>query len=246
MDGLWAEWNSSVVSEEEKIIHKQEVQSLSQSLVSMIFHNPTLLSPIKDEHGIDISLALQFLSTADGMENEVRAWLNQVLNRSTFTYAGNGLYPRVLTSYRELLEHPKRSDDEYKKEVTSASILYPVIALWAALLEDTNLFQKIASFEQEHLDHCNMQVWYPDEDTEEHLYTNANLHGAVLSHVPIEQGPLELLKTLWGECDQTSHFNELSVFKGGLWPIILVACRHYRLPVPPHFTLSKRDVLNGG
>jgi hypothetical protein len=140
-----------------------------------------------------------------------------------------------------LLDHPKTGDEEYRKEVTEGSILYPTIALWAALLKDEPLFEKIKSAKEKYLDHCNFQVWYPDETTEEFLYRNQGLHGAVLSNVPVDKTPKDLLDTVWRECEETDHFDKLSARMYGFWPLILLACRHYRIPVPMHFTLGYRE-----
>ena len=36
------------------------------------------------------------------------------------------------------------------------------------------------------------------------------------------------------ECDHSPHFKELSAVKFDWWPLIVVACRHYRIPLSPH------------
>ena len=75
----------------------------------------------------------------------------------------HGQYACVLNSYNELLTHPKRGDDEYRKNTTSGSVLYPLIALWAALLDDDAMYSKVAALKSYDLGHCNFQFWYPDE-----------------------------------------------------------------------------------
>jgi hypothetical protein len=87
---------------------------------------------------------------------------------------------------------------------------------------------------KDHLAHCNFQLWYPDDRSEEHFYTNSDTHGAVLSHLPVDRPKEEFLAHAFGECDQTPHFRELSASEFGWWPLIVVACRHYRLPLPLH------------
>lgn len=147
----------------------------------------------------------------------------------------HGHYPCTLGSYSELLSHPKSGDNEYRESVTSGSILYPIIALWAALQNDAETFQKVAKLKQEHLQHCNFQFWYPDDSSEEYFYTDKDSHGAVLSNVCVDRQQNEFLDQAFCECDQSQHFKELSAIKFGWWPLIIVACRHYRLPMPLQF-----------
>jgi len=47
-----------------------------------------------------------------------------------------------------------------------------------------------------------------------------------------------LLRTIADACSQAKGFEELSANKSGYWPVILTACRHYRLPVPPQFWIA--------
>lgn len=244
MAGFWSYWNfNNQVDEENKQLYEQELHAISHSLKLLIINNPTLFLPFKDDQGIDISLALLFLSLREGNESAIKNWLNEVIERAIFAYESHGPYPCILGSYRELLEHPKHGDEEYRRDVTAGSILYPMIALWAAILEENDLFEKVKTFKENHLGHCNFQFWYPDETSEDHIYTHSDLHGAALSNIRIDLSSKEFLESVWNECDHTDHFNKLSAQEYGLWPLILVACRHHRIPVPLHFTFGFREAL---
>jgi hypothetical protein len=243
MAGLWSIWGSQVHEKNSdlKVQYKNEVDIVLHTIKGLILNNPTLFLPLKDDHAIDIFLALLVLSFGNENREDVVGWLSEIADRAVFAYGCHGPYPCILRNYRDLLDHPKTGDEEYRKEVTEGSILYPTIALWAALLKDEPLFEKIKSAKEKYLDHCNFQVWYPDETTEEFLYRNQGLHGAVLSNVPVDKTPKDLLDTVWRECEETDHFDKLSARMYGFWPLILLACRHYRIPVPMHFTLGYRE-----
>lgn len=243
MAGLWSIWGSQVndKNSELKKQYKNEVDVALHAIKILISNNPTLFLPLKDDQSIDIFLTLLLFSFDNVSEDDMVDWLSEIAERAVFAYGCHGPYPCTLRNYRDLIDHPKPGDDEYRKEVTEGSILYPTIALWAALLKNENLFEKIRSAKAKLLAHCNFQFWYPDETTEELLYTNQNLHGAVLSDVPVDKTPKELLDTVWRECEETDHFDKLSAHMFGFWPLILLACRHYRIPVPLHFTLGYRD-----
>jgi hypothetical protein len=234
-DGIWAYWGASRWPDEEIEVKQrmiEEAQMYASSIKAMILNNPALLLPEKDDQAIDIFIAVSLLALDARNHNYIRKWLSEILDRASFAYQVHGHYPCILNSYSELLLHPKSGDKEYRENVTSGSILYPLIALWAALLDDIDTYNKVALLKQEHLQHCNFQFWYPDDSSEENFYTDRDHHGAVLSNICIERSKEELLAQVFGECDHSSHFKELSAIKFGWWPLIVVACRHYRLPLP--------------
>lgn len=204
------------------------------AIKDLISNDPALLLPTKDSQSIDISIAVWLLAIDSNNQNYIRKWLSEILERAQFAYSTHGQYPCILNSYAELLTHPKSGDNEYRKNTTSGSVLYPLIALWAALLNDDAMYGKVAALKSDHLQHCNFQFWYPDDSSEQHLYSNDGSHGAVLSHVCVDRSKQDLLAQVFGECDRTPHFRELSAVKFGWWPLIIVACRHYRLPLPLH------------
>lgn len=244
--GIWAYWNTQLVSEDETEILEQvwkKVRSFSVAIKRLISNNPTLFLPMKDDQGIDISIAVLLLFVDNNNHNDIKKWLSEIVERATFAHKIHSQYPCNVLSYTELLEHPQQNNENYHQEVTSGSILFPMIAFYASLLGDKNLYKQVQSIKKNHLSHCNFQFWYPDECSEEHFYTNSDAHGATLSHVCIDRSADEFINQAFTECDHTSHFKTLSAVKIGLWPLILVACRHYRIPVPLHLLASFREPL---
>jgi hypothetical protein len=140
-----------------------------------------------------------------------------------------------------LLEHPQQNNDTYHKDVTSGSILFPMIALWSAMFDYSELYVQVQTIKERHLRHCNFQFWYPDESSEEHFYRNSNSHGATLSHLCINGSMSEFLKEAFDECEHSPQFNSLSATENDLFPIIFIACRHYMLPIPLHFFKKIHD-----
>lgn len=236
-DGIWAYWGACQCTDEEAEAKRrglQEAWMYMSSVKELISNNPVLLLPTKDDQAIDIFIATFLLALDANNHVYVRSWLAEMLRRASFAYQVHGHYPCVLHSYGDLLSHPKSGDDEYRKNVTSGSILFPTIALWAALLDDEKMYTDVAHLKQTYLPHCTFQFWYPDESSEAHFYTGGDSHGAVLADVCVDRPKEEFLAQVFGECDQSPHFKELSAIKFDLWPLIVVACRHYRLPPPLH------------
>jgi hypothetical protein len=136
-----------------------------------------------------------------------------------------------------MLDHP-RSTEEYKEEVTKGSILYPIIATYAALFGFDDVYEWVQKIKSKYLDHCNFQIWYPDETSENHFYKYDDNHGGTLSHVGIDKTQAIFLEEIFKECDESEHFNQLSAVQYGISPMILTACRHYHFPIPLHFLIG--------
>ncbi|MFV0664765.1 hypothetical protein [Denitromonas sp.] len=243
MDGIWAYWSITRCQDEQAEWRDElwrEVQTYAEAIKGVILNNPTLRLPTKDDQTIDVLMAVWLLAIAGNNGAFIKSWLAEILERARFSLRTNGKYPCILSSYTDLLEHPKSSDDKYRKDATAASILYPYIALWAALLGDEEIYNKVASIKREILSHCTFQFWYPDDQSEKHFYTNDDSHGAAFAEVTLECSMDEFLTQVFGECEESPQFNDLSAVKASWWPLIVAACRNYRLPLPLHFFLGLR------
>lgn len=235
IDGIWSWWyyiNNNDLEEEIKSNLTQEIENKINEVKKIIINNEALLLPIKDNQAIDIFMVLFLLSLRKRNSEFQIEWLRNMLANIKFAYLNNSYYPSILTSYSDILTCYRVRDEKYREEVTAASILYPVIALWTTFLEEQELFNRLAEFKQEHLQHCNFQYWFVDQSSEEHYYINSDVHGATLTNLSVEQSQQQFLQQVFIEAEQSSSFEQLSAIKAGWWPIILVASRHYRLPVP--------------
>ena len=221
---------------------RRESRIYLEAIKALINNNPVLSLPVKDEQAIDISIALLALAAIDrdGNRDFILNWLVEMLASARSAYKVHLRYPSVLPSYTELLEHPRSRDEDYRKNATSGSILYPLIALWAALLKDEQLYSKVGQVQQL-MPHCTYQFWYPDEHSEDHFYQNSDAHGAALVNPALNTSAEAFLAQVFGECEKTRHFAELSAVKYDWCPLIIVACRHHRLPLPLHLLIGLRE-----
>lgn len=162
---------------------------------------------------------------------------NQRRKRPIFTYQSHGRYPTVESAYRELLSHPREGTDEYRRDKTAGSTIIPLLRLWEMKLPSDDA-SDLARFCTEHLAHCNCQLWFPDEDSESRLYTGDDRHGAMLNGVAVGEDLSASWEAVLGETDNNPHFGSLSAIDMQHWPIILMACRHYRFPVPPNLWIN--------
>lgn len=241
LGGLWtfryleslSRQESDSVQEAEKARLIEEFREYVRAVKCLLSNNPALFLPIKDSQVIDISIAVFLLMLAGQNENDIRVWLNELMGRAIFCHRTNRRYPCNIESYTDLLNHPQR-DENYLKENTCGSVLYPMIGLWASLYGDEQIFDQVKKIKSDHLQHCTFQLWFPDETSEQHIYTNTENHGAALE-VDVNQTLQSFADQIFGECNHSPQLKELSAFSRGFWPLIFVACRHYRLPIPIHF-----------
>jgi hypothetical protein len=237
VDGLWCYWGAMRCSEQEKDLKDarlDEMQTYVQAIKDLISNNPALLLPARDDQAIDINIATSLLVIDPENREFILSWLREMQARAQFSIEANTKYPCVFRAYSDLLEHPKSVDTDYRESATSASVLYPTIALWCALLDDGSTYAKVATMKKNLLEHCTFQFWYPDETSETHFYDNSAVHGAALANLAIDRSKEEFLAQVFDECKHSPQFKDLSAVKFGWWPLIVVACRHYRLPLPMH------------
>lgn len=216
------------------------IDLLCRQLTAIIGNNRALLSPIGDWQGIDIALAFTLLACRPGSQRAIDEWAEELAKRTMFAFAVQGRYPTTSHSYWDLVDHPSEQSEEYRKGATEGSILYPLLAIFAAARGRQDIFDELAVFKAEQLEHCTFQTWLPDEDSEANLYLGRDNHGAALTGIPVTKGTQDALDLVLTEATTNIHYGQLSAVRLGHWPLVLMACRAYRYPVPPQVW---RDLL---
>ena len=165
--GLWHVYCDSMSAGNEEATREinAQIALYADKAIELITHNPVLFSPLKDDHVVDIHIAAMLFATA-GRHTFLLFWLDEIIKRIDFSLLTGRGYPCIDSDYRHLVQHPKVEDDEYFKGATAGSVLYPTIAVWAALLECTPLFDRVAKLQNDHLQHSTFQLWFPGDDTE--------------------------------------------------------------------------------
>ena len=212
---------------------RRSLERVVEILEGMIRNNPILHTPLQDSQAIDINIACLFLHRL-GREHTVRHWVDQVARATVFAFQIGGPYPCVYNDYRDLVDHPK-ADAAYRTQATIGSLLVPTLAVWAAITADTEMLGFLAEFTSGPFSHSTLQLWYPGSDTETHLYVGSDNHGLVATDVRIQRSCADMLSPIKSECATTTAFSSLSAVKSGIWPLVLLASRHHRVPAPPHF-----------
>lgn len=238
LTGLWLHWLGERVDPETRKTVDEGLARLTAAGFSLIRNNPALLLPIADRQTTDIALFLQlWLVSRLDAEDTVR-WLGQMVERLRFTIHTRGRYPHCTSDYRELAAHLSERSDENFKDATAASTLIPLLCVWMRALGQTELLTILTTLVREKLDHCTLQLWMPDDASEDHLYVGDTNHGRAVSNVPCDEDCTGLIATIAEACRLDTCFANLSAIKAGFWPLVLAACRHHHLPVPPAFWIE--------
>ena len=211
---------------------REQLHGTAMLLADILNNNPILCTPIKDNQAIDINIACLFLNRV-GCNQVIQNWIQQTAKATVFAYHSNTAYPCVFLEYRDLVDHPMDTPD-YRLEATSASLLLPTLAVWAAVTGDGATLDGLANFVSGHYQHSNLQLWYPGSDTEENLYRGSADHGLFASSIKIERTCEGMLAPIKSECALSAAYCSLSALQHGLWPLLVSASRHHRHPVPPH------------
>ncbi|MFV9257596.1 hypothetical protein [Citrobacter freundii] len=219
--------------EQEKLCIR--LRKITTSINLLVINNPTLLSPQKDSQAIDIGLALSLLSNNSEFDEFVESWLTEIVNRCLFSFDSNGMYPIMYDSYEQLLEHRNKdkTDHLYKNKVTEASILYPLLTVFCSLYKLDSLNKDLEEFATDKLAHSTLQYWYPNQHSEQNMYSNSDTHGSASTDFPMN-GNLAI-KHIAQECNNADSLKRMSAVMKGKAPLVLTACRCYRYPVPFHY-----------
>lgn len=236
LTGLWMHWLWEMGAE----ARRENVVQFAKAGLDLIRNNPALFLPITDRQGTDIALFLLLwaISGLDAMV--VTSWLKEIANRFIYTIRTRGRYPMSASDYRELIEHPRDQSDDYFKEAISGSTVIPLISAWLQALHQADVVEALSTLVRNELEHCTLQLWMPDAKSETEMFISDNNHGhgRSLCDLPLSEGGSQLLSTIAEACRMDSSFKDLTPNKVGFWPVILVACRHHQLPIPPGFWIE--------
>lgn len=213
-----------------------EARSIGKALAHLIGNNPAACTPCYDEHAIEISIGLLALIATD-QQPAAAVWCEQLARRIPFAYKILGRrFPIATDSYEDLVAL-EVGNAPPKEELIEMSTLLPILAHWHAVLDLPESYRALAADVRDVFSETHLQIWYPNETTDEHLYrANAGQQsGMTLSPIHLPNSMDELKKQIHRLSDERREHEELSCINQGLPILSLVASRHYRTPVIPAF-----------
>jgi hypothetical protein len=238
MHALWLGWIAQKMDDPAQSLIRENISNYVQVGFSMIESNPVLYLPIKDEQATSVALFLVAKLQTDCFHGQLSGWIAKTIDRYHFTLLTRGRFPTSYSDYEDIREHPRDNSSEYLEEATVGSTLLPLLVLWAGAMRLDQVVNTATKIVKNYLNHCTMQLWIPSSDSEEHLYLNSNSHGRAVCNLPISGNYIELFEAVSEACDEDEGITQLSAMKAGFWPLVLLACKHWRLPIPPQFYLD--------
>jgi hypothetical protein len=216
-------------------------QESAQILAALIANNPAAATPLYDGHVIDIVLGLLALASS-GLQAQAAGWIDNLSARLCVAYQIGRNFPIATDSYEDLIamnvgQAPPRD------KLMELSTLLPTLAHWHAVLDLPEPYKAFRNAVTSIFSETDLQLWFPDESTEEHIYQeNAGQTGAMLHSILLPETLAELKTYISRLHRKHRAFESLSCFAQG-WPILaLIASRHYRTPVIPAFW---QEAVNG-
>lgn len=234
LTALWMHWLSQRPEAAADVDSRSQVEPLCDLALTLIESNAILDLPIADEQNIDVALVLFAALASNAHADRIATWLDRMVHRLDFAIRRRDLFPSTESDYRDLLRRREHRTDEDFQEATNASVLIPLVALWAEAMGHQAVHRRLASLVKAKLGHTTAQLWLTDDRSEASLYLNRDSHGRVIAGLPIGSPDRLLTRIVADACERYPEFRELSAFKTDFWPLILSACRHWRLPLPPH------------
>ncbi|MDV7490322.1 hypothetical protein R4544_14630 [Acinetobacter baumannii] len=244
--GIWLNWCFNRMKDHsptEELLNNalETYNEICVSIKKLIINNPLLFHPFKDDQAIDISLTAYYLLQRDNNDNDLLGWLSGITHIINTAFLYNRRYPSTINDYMELVHHPIDDSDSYREGVTKGSILYPLLAFFSYILKDEEMYTTIREIIEKYTPKCTSQIWHPDADSETHFYKNSALHGLCLTGITYENFD-STFNQIKVNCKLDKDIAELSAIKYDHFPIILTACRHYRLPFPYHFFFQTLNI----
>ena len=235
--GLWHHYLAVITqADEEQTEHLRKRNELLNLAIGMINANPTLETPMRDDHQIEVGL-LMLLAQWAGRVAHLQGYVAEIADRVAYRYLQRRDWLTHFRDYRQLLRHPVDRSDAYFERSTPGSVLVPFLLVALERLGAAESQAFLSQVLSSQLRHMTLQVWAPNEETEENFWRQG---WSIGFGIPIAIGidgeqDCSLSEEVDGIADDHDAVLKMEAIARRLVPLFLTACRHHRLPLPPHF-----------
>ncbi|MEH3112580.1 hypothetical protein [Pedobacter terrae] len=214
---------------------KKSSLEIADTIICTFNNNPIIYSPRADDQHIEICLAFIFLYKLD-RKNDIKTLLrlyNQQIGEGKIF---SNIFPEF-SNHRKVIAELEVDIDKRMEYDYQASNLFTVLIEWTAVLRDKGLYNMYKLLKDQLLSEMDLLLWFPEENTEEMLYTKyATLEsGYALSGIKLPNDFEEFCNTIFKEYSNNANEKEFGFIKQGIWAIGLIASRHYRTYIFPHY-----------
>lgn len=233
LHGLWLDTISAVRDEVFAQEMGRKADEVLNIAIKMVNANPALNVPSRDDYAIELALFMR-LADARGRISNVADYIRGMSDHLCDGLMTRQHYPIPTTDYKDVLAHPRDRSDAYFEENTRAGILYTFVLAWLAMIGDKERAERLRSTLLEHAPHMTHQIWIPDGQTDEVFWDGGREHGLSVPGLPVSESLEAVFDLINCVIEEHPLHERVSAVRIDLAPIILTACRHYRMPVPPH------------
>jgi len=154
----------------------------------------------------------------------------------TFAYKLKKSFPIASNSYDDLVDMVA-GDAGSPEKLMELSTLLPMLAEWCAIFNLPDTYGKLRRAIETVFKGTCLQLWYPDEKTDDCLYkTNASRNsGTTEAPICLPESLEQLKKRMHRLQSHALAPTEISCVRQGFASIALVASRHFRTAVLPFF-----------
>ncbi|MBW4575243.1 MAG: hypothetical protein KME08_08160 [Aphanothece sp. CMT-3BRIN-NPC111] len=228
-------WNLASDSQDENIqkSYEQEIKAIAQMIKALITNNPSAFTPRYDSHANDIVSGLIVLIVAESLDF-AKCWIVKISSSIIRAYKLGRCFPIHTNSYNDLVAITV-GEAPPKDKLTRASTILPMLADWYAILNLPNEYQEFQKNVNKTFAHTNFMLWFPDESTEDFLYsTNAGYKSGVSSSLPLHQSINDVRQRIFSlREDRKTVYKEISCINHGYFSLTAIASRHFGTPFIP-------------
>lgn len=217
---------------------------VAKGLASLLKNNPVSGSPRFDHNMIEIVLGLLLLKSAH-LDSVADEWLTELVIRADYTFISERKFPISSDSFEDLADVMFSDDEDLRNSLKKTSWILPTLATWSVILNQNDLYEKLAKSSKNAYPEVCLQLWHPNKDCVKYMY-----FGAACDQCGEVEAPINLPSTLPEYRDMmkailtTSRF-DISKFSpaclAGMDALDLIAARHFRTPIAPSFWYSLLD-----
>jgi hypothetical protein len=232
------------IGQEYKELHNT-ANVIKDDLKLLIENHKATYAPIFDNQIIEISLAILLL--AHFAENDfLDEWIDNIIRHISFAYkTGGQLFPiqsdsiddAIALSYHEI---------EDKEKLMRLSTLLANLLYWISLLDLKQSYSTLKYVMTNIFKKTSLQIWYPDEITDAHLYiANAGLYSGIsVVNIKVEDNINDMREYILNETNLYLDKSEISSMDNHFYILPLISSRHFKTPILPayFYTTIIRDI----
>jgi hypothetical protein len=218
-----------------KQLYRQKAEEIADAVIHTLNNNKIFYSPRADDQHIEICLVFLLLHKL-GRQHELKSLLYLFNEQIGEGILFSNVFPLLSNDKREIAEleidYTKRNEHQY-----GGSNLLTVLIERCVVTGDEANYHRFKMLKDELLAETALLLWFPEKETEELLYTkNATRDsGYALSDIELPKTLGECADIIRREYEHNCAEKEFTFLKNGFWIIGLIASRHYRTYVFPHY-----------